>query len=177
MRITILLGLLVLTSVTNVFAQQQKIGYANAEYILTLLPEAKQIEADLKAYETQLQNQLQAKYAEFQQKAGEYQQNAAGMIDAVRADKESELQNMQEEIQKFQQNAEQSLLKKRNDLLAPAVEKIGNAIKQVAEANGFTHVFSAGAPGLDILLYASEDTNLDNLILTHLGIDPPAESQ
>ncbi|MEM9329345.1 MAG: OmpH family outer membrane protein [Bacteroidota bacterium] len=176
MRITILLGLLVLTSV-SVCAQQQKIGYANAEYILTLLPEAKQIEADLKAYETQLQNQLQAKYAEFQQKAGEYQQNAASMIDAVRADKEKELQDMQTQIQEFQQNAEQSLLKKRNDLLAPAVEKIANAIQQVAEANGFTHVFSAGAPGLDILLYASEDSNLDTMILTHLGIDPPSTTE
>ncbi len=172
MRITILLGLLTFT-VTSAFAQQQKIGYANAEYLLTLLPEAKQIESELKAYEAQLQNQLQAKYQDFQTKAADYQQNAETMIEAVRADRERELQGLQESIQKFQAEAEQSLLKKRNQLLAPAVEKIGNAIKSVAEANGYTHVFSAGAPGLDILLYASEESNLDDEILAHLGIDPP----
>ncbi len=155
-------------------AQTQKIGYANAEYILTLLPEAKQIESDLKAYETQLQNQLQAKYQDFQQKATEYQQSAATMIDAVRADKEKELQDMQTQLQQFQQNAETSMLNKRNELLAPAVEKIGKAIKAVAEANGYSHVFSAGSPGVDVLLYANEESNLDNLILAHLGIDAPA---
>lgn len=173
MKIKFLIVLLVALSITSVYAQEQKIGYANAEYVLSLLPEAKQIEADLKAYETQLQNQLQAKYQEFQQKAADYQQNAASMIDAVRSDKESELQNMQAEIQKFQQNAENSMLTKRNQLLSPAVEKIGNAIKVVAEANGYTHVLSAGSPGLDILLYANESSNIDNLILAHLGIDPP----
>ena len=154
-------------------AQEQKIGYTNAEYILTLLPEAKQIEADLSAYEKQLQSQLQSKYQEYQQKLSTYQANAASMIDAVRADKEQELQNMQEEIQRFQQNAESSMLNKRNQLLQPAVEKIGNAIKQVAEQNGFTHIFSAGTQVVDILLYASEDYNVTDLVLANLGIDPP----
>ncbi len=155
-------------------AQTQKIGYANAEYILSLLPEAKQIESDLKAYETQLQNQLQAKYQDFQQKAAEYQQQAATMIDAVRADKEKELQDMQTQLQQFQQNAETSMLNKRNELLGPAVEKIGKAIKEVAEANGYSHVFSAGSPGVDVLLYANEESNIDKLVLAHLGIDAPA---
>jgi len=157
-------------------AQTQKIGYANAEYILSLLPEAKQIESDLKTYETQLQNQLQAKYTEFQEKATAYQQSAPTMIDASRADKEKELQDMQLQLQQFQQNAETSMLNKRNELLGPAVEKIGKAIKVVAEANGFTHVFSAGSPGVDVLLYASEESNIDNLVFAHLGIDPPANT-
>ena len=176
MKAKLLVGFLVLFATSNLIAQEQKIGYANAEYILSLLPEAKQIESDLKAYETQLQNQLQAKYQDFQQKATTYQQAAPTMIDAVRADKEKELQDMQQQLQQFQQNAETSMLNKRNELLKPAVEKIGTAIQTVAKANGYTHVFSAGAPGVDVLLYANEESNLDGLILAHLGIDAPTQS-
>ncbi len=45
-----------------------KIGYTNVEYILSKLPEARQIEADLKAYEKLLEAQLESKYQEYQKK-------------------------------------------------------------------------------------------------------------
>lgn len=175
MKLKFFIGFFALVMVGSLQAQDLKIGYTNAEYVLSLLPEAKQVEADLKAYESQLQNQLQAKYQEFQTKAADYQQNAASMIEAVRADRERELQGLQEGIQKFQAEAETSLLQKRNQLLEPLVEKVGNAIKDVAEENQFTHVFSSGAAGLDVLLYADEKYNVTNLILAKLGIDPPAD--
>jgi len=155
---------------------QLKIGYTNADYVLSLMPEAKQIESDLTTYESQLQNQLKSKYEEFQTKAADYQQNGATMIDAVRADKETELQNMQQEIQAFEQQAQQSLANKRNQLVSPAYEKIGTAIEQVAKENGYTHVLSSGSPGLSVLLYAREEDNISDLILKKLGIDPPADS-
>lgn len=175
MKLKFFIGFFALLAVGSLHAQGLKIGYTNAEYVLSLLPEAKQVEADLKAYETQLQNQLQAKYQEFQAKAADYQQNAASMIEAVKADRERELQGLQENIQKFQADAETSLLQKRNQLLAPLVEKVGNAIKEVAEENQYTHVFSSGAAGLDVLLYAEEQYNVTELILAKLGIDPPSE--
>ena len=152
---------------------QLKLGYTNADYILSLMPEAKQIESDLTAYETQLQNQLKSKIEEFQTKAAAYQQNGEGMIDAVRADKESELQGMQQDIQAFEQQAQQSLANKRNQLISPAYEKIGTAIEQVAKENGYTHIFSSGSPGFNVLLYAREEDNVSDLVLKKLGIDPP----
>jgi outer membrane protein len=153
---------------------QVKIGYTNAEYILGLLPEAKQIEADLTAFEKQLQNRLQAKYSELQKKLSDYQANEASFNDLVKADKQNEINNMQQSLQEFQANAEQSMMKKRNDLLEPAIEKIGNAIKAVAEENGYTHIFSAGSPGFDVLLYAREEDDVTNLVLTKLGVTPPS---
>jgi outer membrane protein len=151
-----------------------KLGYTNAEYLLSLLPEAKQIEAELKAYETQLQNQMQAKYQEFQTKVADYQANEASFNDLVKADKQNELQGLQQSLQEFQLNAEQSLSQKRNTLLQPAIEKIGNAIQAVAEENGYSYVFSVGAPGFDVLLYAKEEDDISNLVLQKLGITPPA---
>jgi len=153
---------------------QLKVGYTNVEYVLTLMPEAKQIESDLAAYEKQLQTQLQSKYEDFQAKAADYQQNAATLTDVVRADKETELQNLQTSIQQFEANAQNSLLNKRNQLLQPAFEKIGIAIEQVATENTYTHVFNMTASGQSILLYAREEDNVTNLVLAKLGIDPPA---
>ncbi|MDQ3535137.1 MAG: OmpH family outer membrane protein, partial [Bacteroidota bacterium] len=101
-----------------------KIGYTNVDYILSLLPEAKQIESDYKAYEKQLSNQLQSKDQEFRTKYESYSKNAQTMTEVVRADKEEELQNLQASLQKFQREAEASLQKKQVELFQPAYDKV-----------------------------------------------------
>ena len=152
-----------------------KIGYTNAEYILSNMPEAKQIESELKDYETQLTTQLESKSRDFETKLAEYQRTAENMIPEVRADKERELQGLQQSIQKFQQDAQVSLQRKQGELLQPAFDKIQKAIDEVAKANGYSHVFNSGQPevGLNILLYARDDDNISDLVLKHLGIEPP----
>ena len=42
-------------------AQTLKIGYTNADYIISLLPETKELDSQLKEFEQQLSNQLQSK--------------------------------------------------------------------------------------------------------------------
>ena len=173
MKIKLLICAFTMVTFGMTIAQELKIGYTNAEYLLGLLPEAKQIEADLRAYETQLQNQLKAKYQDLQTKIGDYQANEASYNELIKADKQRELTNLQESLQQFQTDAEQSLVTKRNQLLQPAVEKIGTAIQAVAEENSYSMVLSAGSPGFDVLLYASEKHDVSKLVLEKLGIDPP----
>ncbi|MEQ8240668.1 MAG: OmpH family outer membrane protein [Cyclobacteriaceae bacterium] len=175
MKAKIIVVALTLTAVTFMANAQTglKIGYTNADYVLSLLPEAKQIDAELKAYEKQLQNQLQAKYKDLQAKVADYETNVNSYDELIRADKEQEITALQQNIQQFSQDAETSMSKKRNQLLAPAYEKIGTAIENVAKENNYSHVFSAGSPGFDVLLYAREEDNISNLILKKLGITPP----
>ncbi|MFY0605747.1 MAG: OmpH family outer membrane protein [Cyclobacteriaceae bacterium] len=176
MKARILTVMVILVAFAGQLAAQGglKIGYTNADYVLSLLPEAKQIDAELKAYEKQLQNQIQAKYNDLQTKMADYQTNAASWDDLIRTDKETEIQTLQQGIQKFQQDAEVSMSNKRNKLLKPVYERIGNAIESVAVENSYSHIFSAGSPGFDVLLYAREEDDVSNLILKKLGITPPA---
>ena len=152
-----------------------KIGYTNAEYILSNMPEAKEIEAELKDYEKQLSTQLQSKSTDFDAKVQEYQRTGENMIPEVRADKERELQSLQQSIQKFQQDAQTSLQRKQGELLQPAFDKIQTAIDAVAKANNYTQIFNSGQPevGLNILLYGRDEDNISDLVLKQLGIEPP----
>ena len=118
------------------------IGYTNVDYILSLLPEAKEIEAELTAYTKQLESQLQSKAEEYQTKAMDLQQKmqSGDIIPTVAQDKQDELRNLEASIQKFQRDADASLQNKRVTLLQPAYDKIQEAINTVAEENGYTHV-------------------------------------
>ena len=77
-KINILIVGLLLSTLTS-FSQNIKIGYTNVEYILSFLPETKQVQAEVQAYGTQLQNQLQSKITDFQSKAEVFQREAASM--------------------------------------------------------------------------------------------------
>tara|TARA_B110000014_G_scaffold74275_1_gene50691 strand:- start:658 stop:1191 length:534 start_codon:yes stop_codon:yes gene_type:complete len=173
-----LLSILTFILISNIsFSQDLKIGYTNVEYILSFLPETKQVQAEVQAYGTQLQNQLQSKITDFQTKADAFQKSAATMTDIIRADKQEELQNLQASIQKFQTEAQTSIQQKEQDLFKPLFEKISNAINEVAINENFTHVFSAGVPGIDVLLYAQPSDDISTLVFKQLGIDAPPESQ
>ncbi len=175
MKSRMLLGVAVLLMLAaNVQGQSLKIGYADANYILSLMPESKQAQANITSHEKMLQSQLEAKYKDYQTKLAAYQQNAASFDEIIRKDKESELIALQQSIQQFEGDAQNSIAKKQSDLLQPIFKKIGEAIEAVATENNYDFIFSAGAQGVDVLLYAKESLDVTSLVLKKLGVDPPA---
>ena len=147
-------------------AQSLKIGYTNTDYILSKLPEAKQIESELKTHRDQLGAQLKSKQQEFERKYQSFIDGQATMTDVVKNDVQNELQSLQESIHKFATEAEKSLQNKQVQLLTPVYEKIDGGIKEVAKEKGFSHVFANG-----VLLYATQENDISNLVLAKLGVE------
>lgn len=173
-RLALAAALLTFTTATSALAQAPlKIGYTSVEYVLSQMPESKQIESQLKTYSSQLESQLKTKYDEFQTKGEAYQKGAATMTDVVRADKEKELQNLQQSIQEFQRNADQSLQQKQQTLLKPALDKLQKAIDDVANENGYTYVLNSDG-ATPTLLHGPKDGDISDLVLKKMGVTPTA---
>ena len=176
-RLTLAAALLTAGTLAATSAQAQaplKIGYTDVQYVLSQMPESKQIESDLKAYNSQLENQLKSKSSELESKYKAYQAGEATMTDVVKADKQKELQGMQQSIQEFQQSAQQSLQQKQSTLLKPALDKLQKNIDLVADENGFTYVFNSDGGGSPLLLHAPKDGDISDLVLKKMGITPGA---
>ena len=149
-----------------------KIGYADVDYIFSQMPEAKQIDTELKSTQTQLKNQIETKAQEFQKKLADYQANLNTMIDAVRANTERELQMLQQNLEKLQQDAQVSIQNKQTQLMEPVYKKVGKAIEDVAKENGFTFILNQQIGGLDVILYGDEKMDVSDLVLKKLGVTP-----
>ena len=157
--------------------KQPKIGYASVNYILSEMPEYKQIEQELTEYEKQLSNQLQSQYQELQTKANTYQQSGQTMIPEVRQQKETELRELQTRIEKFQRDAQQLIQQKEATLLDPAYKKIQENIDKVAADNGYTHVLNSEVAGVPTLLYVADESNdISLLVLKQMGITPKEQT-
>lgn len=157
----------------NAQTATQKIGYADWEYIFTQMPEAKQIDAELKTHGAQLESSLTAKRQELEAKYKAYTAMPATTSDVIKADKERELNALNENIQKFQQDAQASFAKKQTDLMQPVFVKVGKAIEDVAKENGYSFIINPqlGA-GSDILLYSDDKYDISDLVLKKMGITP-----
>lgn len=178
LRLTFAAAVLTAASLATTSAQAQaplKIGYTSVEYVLSQMPESKQIESDLKAYNSQLEAQLKSKYAEYQAKGEAYQKGAATMTEVVKADKEKELTALQQSIQEFQRNAEQSLQQKQQTLLKPALDKLQKNIDAVAEESGYTYVLNSDGAS-PVLLHGPKDGDISDLVLKKMGITPGANT-
>ena len=176
-RLTLAAALLTAGTLAATSAQAQaplKIGYTDVQYVLAQMPESKQIESELKTYNTQLEAQLKSKYADYQAKGEAYQKASGTMTDVVKADKEKELQGLQQSIQEFQQSAQQSLQQKQQVLLKPALDKLQKNIDLVSEENGFTYVFNSDGGGSPLLLHAPKEGDISDLVLKKMGITPGA---
>jgi len=153
-----------------------KIGYTSVEYVLSQMPERKQIESDLKTYSSQLEAQLKTKQTDFDTKLKAYQQASQGgaMTDIVKRDKEKELQTLQQGLQEFSQTAQQSLQQKQQQLLSPVLDKIQKNIDLVANESGYSYVLNSDAGSSPILLHGPKEGDISDLILKKMGITPTA---
>ena len=147
-------------------AEAQKFGHIDAQSLLLSLPErvdAQQtIEAAAKEYEGEMirmQEELQTKY-------GEYQSKAATWPDAIRQQKEKELQALDQGLQEFGQTVQMDLARMEENLLTPMIERVQVAIQDVGKAHGFTYIFDSS---MGATLYNGGE-DVTDLVKTKLGL-------
>ncbi|MCQ2975025.1 MAG: OmpH family outer membrane protein [Bacteroidales bacterium] len=153
----------------------QKIGHVDTQDILTNFADYKNAQTALENESKKYEQQMQTLATEYQTKLQAYQENVQ-LADAapekwsvaIRADKESELMQLQERIQRFQETAQSALKSKQDELFAPIMDKIDNAIKKVGTAGGYVLVLEKNA-----VLFINTDlsTDLTDTVKKELGIN------
>jgi len=150
----------------NTFAQ--KLGHLDAQEILALMPEREKATEDYQEYAKGLESQLMSMQSLYQSSIQDYQDNEDTYSDLVKQDKISEIQGLEQRIGTFQQSAQESLQRKEVELLSPILEKLQNAINEVAEDGDYTYIFDNSAGGM--LLYSKDSENISSLVKKKLGL-------
>ncbi len=147
----------------------QKFGFVNTQELIQSLPEVKEANSNIEAYQTQLQKKGQEMLQSFQNKYQDLERKQAqGEISPVQL--ETEAQKLKEEenkILEFEQSSQQKILEKSETLLSPIRDKIQNAIDAVADENGFDYIFDYST---GFILYGDESADVGNLVKAKLGM-------
>ncbi|MBN8677583.1 MAG: OmpH family outer membrane protein [Chitinophagales bacterium] len=159
-----LLGCL-LTS--GVFAQ--KFGYCNSGALLTQIPEVKAADSDLTAFQTQLTKRGQEMVEALQKKAQDLERKQQqGTISPKDLEMQSaKLKEEEAAIAKYEQEVYEKLSIKREELFKPILDRVNQAMADVAKENQFMFVFDSGS---QVLLYSDESLDVTKLVKAKLGI-------
>jgi outer membrane protein len=147
----------------------QKFGYCNSGALLTSIPEVKAADSDLQAFQAQLTKRGQEMVKALQDKAAELdRKEKQGTI----SPKDLEIQGakLKEEeasIAKYEQEVYEKLAQKREELFKPSLDKVNQAMADVAKENQFAFVFDQNT---QVLLYADESLDVTKLVRAKLGI-------
>lgn len=171
LKMKYILGLAVCLLISAANVKAQKFGYVDSNAILEGMPKVKEAESNLDALNKQLQAKGQKMMEDFQAKYEELQRKVqAGEITPKDQDTQSAaLEEERNKIVQFDQDMQAQMAQKRDTLLAPILAEVRTAIQTVAKDNGYTYVFD-GSPGVGVLLYADETTNLTALVKAKLGL-------
>lgn len=163
---TLLLGLGLSMSLSA-----QKFGYLNSAALLSEMPKVKEAEANLETLQKQLQAKGQKMLQDFQAQYVEVERKySQGEISPKDLENEKQvLQAEEAKIAQFEQEMQKQIIEKREALLQPILDQVNTAIEAVAKEQGYGYVFDA-SPGVGVLLYADESTNIIELVRAKLNM-------
>lgn len=169
----LLVAVLFLAGSIQLNAQTYKFGHIDTQKLLQSLPDYSQAQEKLQAEGKSIQDQMEIMQVELNNKYNDYMENEklpAGdpkkWSDIVKADKEREIQDLQKRAQEFQMTAQQKMQEKQQELMKPILEKIDNAIKEVAKENKFTYIFEVTT----LLYYSEESIDITPMVKAKLGV-------
>lgn len=167
---------LLVGTVMGVSAQKKasKVGTVDSQAILELMPEYDSIQKVYEREYTQMQQTGQQMYADLQRLQKEYVDKQDSMTDFMKSMKKQEIEDLSNRIQTFEQNAQSQLQGLIQKLQQPIIDKIKNAIADVAKENGYTHIIDSATGAL---LYFDESSDIMPLVKAKLKLkDKPAPS-
>ncbi|MCK9338436.1 MAG: OmpH family outer membrane protein [Bacteroidales bacterium] len=158
--------LILSSSAVNLSAQGKvKFGHLDYEAMLLSMPgvdtaqnQINQLRAELEAEATQMQNEFQTKYEDFNRKQATYSQ-------AVAQVKQQELETMYTRIQTFSETAQNTLLTKQSELLAPIQKRLKDAITEIGKENHYTYIFDTAS-----LSFYADSEDITAQVKLKLGI-------
>lgn len=181
----IVLALTLLVVAASAAPAQDRIAYANLDYIVSKMPESRAVAKQLDTYQDELQKGLDTKRAYAQQKLTEARDaEAAGIVsDEKMQEYQTELARLDREIRITAADAEKKMVEKNSELMEPVLQRLYETIEAVAKREGYTHVLNTmDGTGRSIVMWGLSERDITDLILTDLGVpadekddEPPAK--
>ncbi|MBK8642545.1 MAG: OmpH family outer membrane protein [Saprospiraceae bacterium] len=147
-------------------ASAQKIAHLNTKVLLDSLSESKKIAEQLATYEKSLSATGEQMVTKFQEGLKIYRDQMQGgnLTPVKQKEMESNLEVEQNAIGKYQQSAQESLTKRRDELLAPLLKRIKDAINEIAKTEGYVFIFDS----VQGFLFADQSKDIFSLVYKKL---------
>ncbi len=170
MRKSILVFAAAMFTLIGTTQAQQKLGHLNSVEVLSSMPEFKQMQADLQKQKDSYQKVLEGMYQDYDKKQKDLQDKSQDKStpDAIIETLVQELQQLQQRITDFQDKVNTDLQKMQTDKMKPINDKYLKAVKEVAEAAGYSYVIDVASGA--VAYFPDKTNDVTDLVMKKMGI-------
>ncbi|MBK8611324.1 MAG: OmpH family outer membrane protein [Chitinophagaceae bacterium] len=149
---------------------QAKVGYINSDELMSVMPEAAKINADLNEYQESLKLQAQTLQVEADKKRDQYYKDSLTLTPSMKEIRRDELIKLYSRLNNYDQEAQDKAQKYAQEKIGPVRTRALDAITAVAKEKGYTYVIDDAS---SVLLVMPPGDNLLAAVKTKLGIKDP----
>ncbi len=152
-----------ITTFPLIAAAQLKVGIMNPERVMDALPETEQVQRSLEQYVQQMQEEFTEEYSVWIEAVGEYEERVeAGTIsDQERQREEQRLMEMEEDLENLERRIQNQIQNRQNELLSPIMERVENAMEEVARELDLEYVLNKQTSQGDMVVFYTSDRGID----------------
>ncbi len=150
----------------GMMAQEVKIAHVNSMEIFSIMPETAAAETEMANFSQSLRDEFRRMEEEYAKKYTEFMQQQDTLVESIKVRRMTEVQDLQSRLETFAQQADQDIAKKNNDVRAPIIQKIQDAVKAVGEEQGYTYIMEMGA----FIFISPKAVDATPLVKTKLGL-------
>lgn len=158
-------GLFLLVAVSNVFAQEVKLGVVNVGLLLEKAPQALAASQKLEQEFGSQQQDLKKLAKKLEQKQSDYQKNKLVMSETQKVATEREINMMTRDIQRKRNDIQELVNIRRNEELASLQNVVNQAIKEIGKQEGFDLILYEG------IAYTNNRLDVTQKVLNYLQED------
>jgi outer membrane protein len=162
--------MLIVVLASAVSMQAQKFALVDMEYILKNIPAYERANEQLNQISKRWQGEVEALAQEAQTLYKNYQSEAVFLSEEQKTKKEEEIVAKEKEASELKRKyfaPDGELYKKRESLMAPIQDEIYNAVKELADAKGYSLILDRASDAS--IIFASPKIDISNEVLSKLG--------
>ena len=165
----LLLGALMAFGILSASAQT-KIGYISLDELMSVMPEAKTINAELLEYQNSLGEMGKNLETQFEKMRDQYFKDSLTLTPTMKEIRRDELQKLIARLQGYDQEAQEKSNQYAQGKIAPVQAKAVDAVKAVAKEKGYGYVLDNTSNSLIVM---PQGDDLLPFVKTKLGIKDP----
>jgi outer membrane protein len=157
--------------VTTFALKAQKFGHLNSGNLLVQMPETKGADAKLKVFQDSLIaiGEEKAKKLEQEFNAFVLAYREGNIPPAAAQKKQAEFQQKEAELADLEEEIMGQVAAKREELIAPIIEKVQAAINEIGKEAGYTMIFDTSI--FNTILFAQDSDDIEPLVKAKLGLN------
>ena len=168
MKKLVVSAMIALMAVGSSFAQ--KYALIDMEYIFSRIPSYEMANEQLNQISKKWQGEVETLNQEAQTLYKNYQSEAVFLSEEQKTKKEEEIVAKEKEASELKRKyfaPDGELYKKRESLMAPIQDEIYNAVKELADAKGYSLILDRASDAS--IIFASPKIDISNEVLSKLG--------